>query len=427
MRLEHIKIAGFRNIDEVNLELNDLTALIGVNNYGKSNILDAIDFGIDFITRDSTTRKDMMSWGKGVPLNKSNAFKDFSFEITLKTEFINKAFFVNYAFTFAWAKKDEDEAQVLFENLKIKLDEKSQKYQTLIQRTGNKAVYKSSETARCNTPIKTGNKFLIINKLKEYDNLFYHEIILKLNSLRVYIERHLDSNLAYGFEPLVRKGVTGLDISDMTSIPRAIYQLKEKYVDKYLLLENAFIQLFPNIKKIFVDVMEFKAPDGFDFGDDQYVFTDKIYAMKVQDTQLINPLPFERLSDGVKRVFLMLTYALVADIKGLSLLAIEEPENSIHPNLLQNYLQVLTQLVNNCKIIVASHSPYMIQYIDISSLYIGIPNDDGIADFRKIAKNKYSILLKDATESDSSTGDYIFGLLSGSKDDLAQLSDYLEK
>jgi hypothetical protein len=58
--------------------------------------------------------------------------------------------------------------------------------------------------------------------------------------------------LAYGFEPFVRKGVTGLDISDMTSIPRAIYQLKEKYIDKYLLLENAFIQLFPNIKKIFL-------------------------------------------------------------------------------------------------------------------------------------------------------------------------------
>jgi hypothetical protein len=45
--------------------------------------------------------------------------------------------------------------------------------------------------------------------------------------------------------------------------------------------------------------MEFKAPDGIDFGDAQYVFTDKIYAMKVQDIQLINPLPFERLSDGV--------------------------------------------------------------------------------------------------------------------------------
>ncbi len=77
----------------------------------------------------------------------------------------------------------------------------------------------------------------------------------------------------------------------------------------------------------------------------------------------------------------------------------EEPENSIHPNLLQNYLQVLTQLVNNCKIIVASHSPYMIQYIDISSLYIGIPNDAVLLIFEKIAKNKYSILLKDATES----------------------------
>lgn len=46
MRLNKIKISGIFNLKDVEISLDDLSALIAPNNYGKSNILRAISFGV---------------------------------------------------------------------------------------------------------------------------------------------------------------------------------------------------------------------------------------------------------------------------------------------------------------------------------------------------------------------------------------------
>ena len=123
----------------------------------------------------------------------------------------------------------------------------------------------------------------------------------------------------------------------------------------------------------------------------------------------------------------MLTCALIADIECITLIEFEEPENSIHPGLLQSYLTVLSQLAGECRIIVASHSPYIIQYLDTEEIYVGKPNDRGVADFSRIDGRKINQLMKDAAEESNSIGDYIFELLSGEEDEVNYLLNYLEK
>ena len=161
--------------------------------------------------------------------------------------------------------------------------------------------------------------------------------------------------------------------------------------------------------------------------DAPFVFCNYIYLMRVNDSYLSQPISFEALSDGAKRVFLMLTFAIIADIKGLPLIAFEEPENSLHPSLLQSFLQVMAQLTSNCKIVITSHSPYMLQYIQPRNIYIGMPNNKNLAVFRPIADGKVRTLLRDVEYADTSIGDYIFELISGSQEDADQLSQYLER
>ena len=156
-----------------------------------------------------------------------------------------------------------------------------------------------------------------------------------------------------------------------------------------------------------------------------FIFTDSIYSMSIVDDRMIQPVNFENLSDGAKRIFLMLTFAIIADVKGLSLIAIEEPENSINPGLLQNYLDVLSQLINNCKIIITSHSPYILQYLNPHSIYVGLCNEIGESRFSRIASRKVNRLYKDASIYDKSVGDYIFNILSSS-DSLEYLKEYIE-
>lgn len=140
----------------------------------------------------------------------------------------------------------------------------------------------------------------------------------------------------------------------------------------------------------------------------------------VKDSNLNQPINFQLMSDGVKRVFMILTRIIVANIENVALIAIEEPENSVHPSLLQDYLQILNSFLENCKIIITSHSPYIVNYLNPIDIYIGMSHANGIAEFYSIRKTAIRKLENDANSVDQSLGDYIFTLLSNDSDVLFQ-------
>ena len=67
-------------------------------------------------------------------------------------------------------------------------------------------MYKSSETGRCSSKLKVDSAELVVNKLKAYDELYYAEIITKLNEMRIYMENNLDAKSFYQPDPIIRKG-----------------------------------------------------------------------------------------------------------------------------------------------------------------------------------------------------------------------------
>ena len=427
MKLLNVKIEGFRNIESDSIEFgNGITSLVSTNSYGKSNLMLAIDFAVDFIKADEEMKAAMMSWVNGIPFNRyvesHNFVADFLFSALINGVEYN----INYGYEFVWIK-NKGGKQIVKEWLNVRENGKSQKFTRLINRDG-KALYKSAPTGRCSSVIHVSDSELVINRLLLEESLYYIELIEKLHSVKVHLERHLDASSFYLQDPFVLKEQEELDLSNISSVPRTIFRLKNRHPDKYAILENAFEQLFPNITAI--DVKEINIGEHHDIkisGDAPYTISNKVYSMFVQDRNLNQPIDFRSLSDGAKRVFLMLTCTIIADIEGITLIEIEEPENSIHPGLLQSYLTVVSQLAGQCRIIVASHSPYIIQYVSTEDIYIGKPNDRGIADFARIEGRKIKQLMKDASSESNSIGDYIFELLSGGEDEMEILMNYLEK
>ena len=425
MEIISITVGGFRNIKHIKLNFDSITALVGLNGYGKSNVMDAIDFGFDFIHSTSNSRNIMMSSKKGIPILKSNAGQDFYFNIEAKTTSNEQNYYINYGYTFSW-QTDTNPARITNEYLNIKKDEKGQKYNSFIIRNKDVAKYRSSETGRCSKSIKIDDCNLVLSKLLSFDDLYYANIVEQVNSIQYFIERHLDASPSFIPDPIVVKGFQELELQGIQSIPRAIFYLKKDHRAKYELLINSFKQLFPDVIDIEIQEIKLNQSTKMSISEDApFVFTDSIYTMSIIDEKMIQPVSFESLSDGTKRIFLMLTFAIIADIKGLSMIAIEEPENSIHPSLLQNYIDVLSQLINDCKIIITSHSPYIIQYLNPHSIYIGLLNDTGESTFGRIASTKVNTLLRDASEYDKSVGDYIFNILSNS-DSEEYLREYIE-
>lgn len=369
-----------------------------------------------------------MSWTSNIPFTKHIASKDFEMEVEMTTLNNKTEFNVIYGYRFRWVRDDKKGAKILDEWLKIKANDKNQKYKQYIDRTEDKILYRTSETGRCNVPITAETDELLVNKIKAYDNLFYIDVLKKINSIHAYVERCLDASRLYDPDPIIQTGIEDFEIENNENLPRMIFNLKEQYPDKYDMLIDSFIQLFPQIIDIVVDKIKVKHIGRTKMPKDLPLkATDQVYLMRVVDKYLNQPIRFENLSDGTKRVFLLLTCIILSDINNLTLIGIEEPENSIHPSLLQSFLRVISQLQGNCKVVMASHSPFIVQYMDLDDVIIGKPNNKGIASFLKIRQSMQKTLTSEANDMDISTGNYIFELLNSMDDGVSEVVRYMEK
>ena len=419
MKIQRVRIDGFKNLSDVDISFDRLTSIVSVNNLGKSNFLIGIKYGISFIKANNSSKALMLSSKSSMPFNKSNFGKNFCFEIETKTNIGNQMYIVLYSYETKWAYKQDEEPLILKESLKIKRDEAHQKYTTIIDRNTNECFYKASPQSRCVTKLKLDGMELAINKLKYFDDLFCVDIIKKLNSISLYMEDTLDPRLMYNSEPVLVKDV-GNVMFMISNLPKVLYKLKENNKDKYDLIESTFISLFPNIEELNVaevkiNTSNVKLPD-----ESQLSISDSIYLLSVKDKNLVASLSFEEMSDGAKKILVLLTRIILAEMSNVSLIAVEEPENSIHPSLLNSYIQVIASLLDDSKLIFTSHSPYIISYLSNESIYAGLSDNEGGVIFKRVNMKP---LIRDAKEVDMLTGDYLFSLIA---DESELINDYLE-
>ena len=427
MQLISIFVSGFRNVYSSKLMLEDILSIVSLNSYGKSNLLHAIDFGVDFIKAPNDVKERMMRWTRGIPLNKKTANVDFSIKLEFLTQRPGRMYRVQYGYSFRWLRNDGNGKRILSEYLRMKSDEKGSRYSLLLKRENNEAYYKSSVKGRCDSRISIESNGLIVNKLQAFDDLYYLDVLREINEISVYVDRHFDTQSSYKPNPVMSKGIDDLSFESTEHLPRTIYHLKKKHPDRYILLMDAYRQLFPQFKNIRVVEANVRGKmEKLLVKELPFTISDKIYSLYVEDKNLNQAISFEALSDGAQRVFLLLSNLILAELNHLTLIAIEEPENSVHPGLFQRYLQILAALAGDVRIVMTSHSPYILQYQHPENIYIGLPNADGIAQFQRIRPSAQKTLLAAAAEEDMSLGDYVFELLSNPADESNILASYME-
>ena len=401
-------IDGYRNLSNVTLYLNDITAIIALNNYGKSNLINAIKMGIDFIKGSNETKSNIFSYKSAFPLLAVNAGRNFKFGVN--AEMIDEdgnIYNVDYMYSLKW--RNNERHGCIEELLKITSDKIAGGKFIVKAKETNAYFFRSSLKSRNKRRLIINDNALAINVIVnniDNDNV-YLEILTELNNLSFIIEDHLDAKESYTFDPIDFVG------NRRINVPRMIGEMKEKHPNQYRMLIDGFKQLFPNI--IDIDCNEHGSPiniaiDKLPNLDTDIWINDNYYTLTAYDPNFVLPIDFNLFSDGTKRVFLTLTTVVNANINQLSALALEEPENSIHPKLLQNYINILDALSGDCKLVFTSHSPYIIQYIEPNNIVLGLPTKTGLADFRYINKTKK--LMDDAYDSGCSVGEYIFSSLS---------------
>lgn len=443
MKIKSISIGGFKNLKKSTLQLENITVIISPNNYGKSNLLEAIDFGVDFLTSNSKDRKVMMRWVRGIPINKSLENEEFFFELELEDETLGDYRYVRYGFTFKWFRDDGSGQCITNEWIETRPNE-SVRYTAYLKRAEGK--YRKEKETNSFRKINLEDSQLAIDVLAAMEDIAIQPVIKAISKINYHVCSSLDLGDRFQAAPIeyIDNNDDGCIAFDDKDVPRALFQLQEQYPEKYDLFLEAVYSLFPefsdvsiqsyslNVEHSKVNVLV-SADEGEilpttleEFEDVPFKIRDELYRVVITNRNLNQPINIAMMSTGTKRIFWLLANIFIASSKGMSFVGVEELETSIHPRLLKGLLEILDEVLDDTSLIISSHSPFLVQYIKTEKIYVGIPNTDGIAEFKKTKTSKTKALIKTARDHGMAVGEYLFELMAGDQDSIDTLSFYLE-
>lgn len=443
MILKSLTVGGFKNLNLTHINFNHNTvAVISPNNYGKSNLLESLQFATDFINASSKQRVNMMAWTNAIPLTPMLAKEPFRFQMEFEDNSQNEYRFVRYGFSFSWYRDDKTGQRILDETLEMRPNE-SVRYTSYLKRSSSQYRRGKGTTAYRN--ISLNDMILAIDILPSIEDLEYKETIQAIHSFEYRVCDTLDVKDQFQFTPFRIADEDDKHIRfDDEDIPRALFQLKEMFPNRYLHFEDAIHTLFPEFSDINIiahelnasrnQVTHFYAKKAGEENnleqqvDDEIPFhlKDKVYRITIKSEYLNQPVNLETMSTGTKRIFWLLTNIFVASCNNVSCIGVEELETSIHPKMLKSLLEIVSDALENTKVIVSSHSPYLVQYLKPEQLYVGASINAGTAQFYQISISKVKKLLAAARSYDLTVGEYLFELMSGGEESLKTLQNYLE-
>ena len=440
MRIISITVAGFKNIKKTKLELDSICAVISPNNFGKSNLIEAIDFGFDFIHESRKGRKNMMSWIREIPLCTVMENDEYFFEMEFEDEELEDYRYAKYGFSFKWHRDDESGDVITNEWIEAR-ENTSVRYTAFLKRSEGK--YRKGKSTTGFRKLEIDDLQLAIDVLGLLDEIEINGIIKDVQEITFRICSSLDLRDRYQPSPLEyiedEEDVIKFDDED---VPRALCILKKKNPELYGLFEDAVYTLFPEFEAI--NLNEYTLSDQHaepeitvklgekvistaDMGGKiPFKLREHVYRLFVKSEYLNQPMSMANMSTGTKRVIWLLANAYIANQVNTGIVGVEEIETSIHPKMMKQLLEVLDEALGNASLIVSSHSPFLVQYIKPEKIYVGIPNKSGVAEFRRIQKNKVKQLISNARDLELSVGEYLFELLSGDSESYDILESYLE-
>ncbi|MCT7659128.1 AAA family ATPase [Mycobacterium deserti] len=121
--------------------------------------------------------------------------------------------------------------------------------------------------------------------------------------------------------------------------------------------------------------------DAFDGAEVSVAVHDGLFDLELSQPGMLRPLRAAELSDGTLR-FLLWAAALLSP-QPPSLMVLNEPETSLHPDLLRPLASLIRAAADTTQVVVVTHSKAMLEYLDATLL-----DDDGDGDAVQIALYK---------------------------------------
>ena len=150
----------------------------------------------------------------------------------------------------------------------------------------------------------------------------------------------------------------------------------QSHPEEFQRMKQVATDVLPNLKEILTPPTQFATT---------YVTT--------QEKGLKGTINIWRMSDGELAFLALLSLIFAPENLGAPLYCIEEPENHLHPKLLETLVEVLTQRQDEfgsraAQIITTTHSPYLVDRVNFDELVV-VEKFNGATKFTRPASKKH--------------------------------------
>jgi predicted ATPase len=342
-KVKRLKVGGFRRLRDVDIEMRPLMVMIGANGVGKSSLLDAIslfsasaagalnktlsDMGgvADVITHgyagDITFMAQMEVEGQK-PLEYSLNIEPVGFTHIISREILSQEIPENNK-PFMYIET------VLSRDLKAMMLFGSHQYETVLSQEPRNAQSVPAEFRR------------VLSSVTKYHTLD--------------VGRRAPVKLPQPMKPAEHPGENGEDLVTF------LYYLRETNHDRYEAIEDTLKAAFPGF-----EMLNFPPVAAGTLG------------MTWKDKNFKDPLYMHQLSEGTLRFLWLVSLLQSPNLPTITM--IDEPEVSLHPELLNLLAETMREASLRTQVIVATHSDRLIRFLEPNEVVAMDINDEGFAE-----------------------------------------------
>ena len=332
--IKNVLIENFKSLQKFQIPLERLNVFIGPNGTGKSNIINSLEFFKELLS--------VNPWYE--PLHR-NGFSRFMYgfddygQIRFKIEFevnVNKKV-QSLTYDLAIEKTGSGDYNIAIEYLHAENNQ-------YIHVHNSKGKYCSFSKGRQQIPIDL--KLNILNNLRFNPNeMFYHPIFDYFNSW--FFCHPIPSLMKKSFKEANSTFKLDKEGEEFDLVLDSIARI---HADNFQAIKNILQTMFP------------------EFQDMVFRIVDKRVQLEWKDKYFKKAMLKNSLSDGILKILYLL--ALVYNPEPPPVIAIEEPENYIHPGFLQQFADLLIKASQKMQIIVTSHSPVLVEFLPEKYLFL---------------------------------------------------------
>ena len=366
-KFEHISVKGFRRLQDIDLEMRDLTVMIGANGAGKTSFLDVLSV----LAASANGRLHETLQNKGGLNEILTRGKAQELEIALSIGILDQGT-LNYNLAISpknLSYEIRNETLVLQPSARRKARE-----ELIIQHAQRRKIVIEGKDLKLTEP-KIEQKIEKLLKFIDSHGLdikyFKKGASLIPNWEHNYLETSLSQVPKMYLEPEnLRKSLASctyygaLDVSEKSPVrlpqpmrpsklPGArgedlvscLYDLRETDRDRFEMVESIISAAFPDFERLnFPPVAA------------------GIISMTWTDRNFSQPIYVHELSEGTLRFLWLIALLQSQNLTTITLL--DEPEVSLHPELLRHLVYLMREAAKHTQLIVATHSDRLIRFLE---------------------------------------------------------------